>query len=78
MSELSDTPDWMEVRLHDYFDRMPDIDDASDHMRYIIREWCKQNVEVGEWKHDGITFLSYRVYFKNPEDVTMFKLKFGV
>jgi hypothetical protein len=78
MSEFLDTDDWIEVRLYNYFDRMPDIGHASDHTRYVIREWCNQNVKVGEWKYRGVTFFSYRVYFKNPEDAIMFKLKFGV
>ena len=68
---------WHEVELCDYFSRNK-FPDASAHMRYVIRHWCKLNVPDNYWRFAGVTHLSYRVYFYNEADSLMFRLRFGI
>ena len=40
--------------------------------------WLLNNVKDSDWQREGVTRYSWRFYFKDPEDATMFRLKFGI
>lgn len=39
--------------------------------------WCRDNLKSDTWFYmDGPSWISFRYVFNNPEDATMFKLRF--
>lgn len=66
---------------HGYFEReserlkksQPGFDVMSDMVM-----WLLNNVKDSDWEKNGVTGYSWRFYFKNPADATMFRLKFGI
>jgi len=66
----------IEVRLFNWFDNNYSGIDPRDQMN-VFKKWCRANVDPDDWRSDGVTIFSYRMYFNNPEDATLFRLVFG-
>lgn len=79
MSKLAnDIESWTQVRLFDWFDRNYGSNTQPWEQMVIFRNWCQDNITPNYWSTGGVTIFSYRMYFNNPEDATLFRLVFGV
>lgn len=67
--------DWFD-NLRRFNHRSTARDDLDNHKKLI--EWCHENLALCSFAEDGITRFSFRYYFKNADDATAFRLKFGI